>query len=116
MTGQLENLFKEYERAFNNLDIKASAEFFADSFLSAGPKGTIAQGKSDLIKKAEEASAFYKKVGQTSARIISKKEITISKEYAMVTVHWGVTFKKTGDRLIEFDVSYIIQQTSQDPK
>jgi hypothetical protein len=23
----------------------------------------------------------------------------------MVKVHWGVTFKKTGDRLIEFDVS-----------
>jgi len=42
---QIEKLFIEYERAFNDLDVKKSAEFFADTFISAGPKGTIAQKK-----------------------------------------------------------------------
>ena len=34
----------------------------------------------------------------------------------MVKVHWGVTFKKTGDKLIEFDVSYFVQKTGPEPK
>lgn len=34
----------------------------------------------------------------------------------MIKVHWGVTFKKTGDRLIEFDVTYFVQKTGLEPK
>jgi len=49
-------------------------------------------------------------VGQTSARILSLQEIPISGEYSLVKVHWGVTFHKTGDTMIEFDVSYLVQK------
>jgi len=115
-TAIIEKLFLEYEQAFNKLDIQKNAEFLADSFISAGPKGTIAQGKKEFTEKADKAAAFYKSVGQTSAKIISKNIIPISDQYAMVTVHWGVTFKKTADKLIEFDVSYIIQLTGDEPK
>jgi hypothetical protein len=34
----------------------------------------------------------------------------------MVRVHWGVTFKKTGDNIIEFDVSYLVQKIGPEPK
>jgi hypothetical protein len=34
----------------------------------------------------------------------------------MVTVHWGVTFQKTGDEPVEFDVSYIVSETGSEPK
>jgi len=112
---QIEKLFIEYERSFNDLDVKKSAEFFADTFISAGPNGTIAQNKKDFLKKAEQASAFYRSVGQTSAKIISKNIIPISDQYIMVTVHWGATFRKTGDKLIEFDVSYIVYQPEDEP-
>jgi hypothetical protein len=113
-TAQIEKLFIEYEKAFNDLDIKRSAEMFSDTFISAGPKGVIAQGKKDFVKKATQAAAFYKSVGQTSAKIISKNIIPISDQYVMVTVHWGVTFKTTGDELIEFDVSYIIHEAKDE--
>ena len=44
-------------------------------------------------------------------------ETDISDAYTMVTVHWGVTFRKTGDRPIEFDVTYVIQKTeAEHPK
>ncbi len=43
-------------------------------------------------------------------------EILISNEYSMVKVRWGVTFRKTENRLIEFDVTYIIQKTGPKPK
>ena len=112
----IKKLFVEYEEAFRALDMERSAGFFDDKFISAGPRGVIAQSKAEFLKMAGQAAEFYRKVGQTSARILSADETPISNEYSMVKVHWGVTFKKTGDKLIEFDVSYFVQKTGPEPK
>ena len=109
-------IFAEYEKAFASLDFKKSAGFFADTFISAGPRGVIAQSKAEFIKLANEAADFYRQVGQTSVKIISADETPISNEYSMVKVHWGATFKKTRDILIEFDVSYFIFRSVPEPK
>jgi hypothetical protein len=112
----VQRLFTGYEKAFAALDIEKNAEFFADAFISAGPGGAIAQSKSEFLKMAHRAAEFYRGAGQTSARILSLQETAISNEYSLVKVHWGVTFRKTGKKMIEFDVSYLVQKTGQDPK
>jgi len=116
MTDAVKKLFAEYEKAFNALDIEKQVPFFAEHFISAGPRGSIAQGRDEFTKMASEAAKFYRSVGQTSAKIVSMKETAISSEYSMVKVHWGVTFEKTGNKLIEFDVTYFIQKTGPEPK
>jgi hypothetical protein len=113
---QLDALFNQYEMAFDKLDLKAISGYCADSFISAGPKGSIAQSRNEYEKKAAQAIKFYKGVGRKSARIISKRVMPICNEYSMVVVRWGITFEKTGGRLIEFDISYIIQETDIDPR
>lgn len=65
---------------------------------------------------ASKAAEFYRSVGQTSAKILSMDETEISREYSMVKVHWGVTFEKTGNKLIEFDVTYFIQNIGPESK
>jgi hypothetical protein len=113
---QLDTLFKEYETAFDKLDLKKISGYCADSFIAAGPKGSITQSRKDFEKKAEQTNKFYKSVGRTSARIISKRVMPICNDYSMVVVRWGITFDKTGNRLIEFDKSYIIEETGSEPK
>ena len=112
----VKKLFVDYENAFAELDFNKSAEFFADTFISDGPRGVIAQSKAEFLKLAHQATAFYKSLDQTSARILSADETPISNEYSMVKVHWGVTFRKTKDRLIEFDVTYFVQKIGTEPK
>lgn len=112
----IKKLFEEYEKAFSELDIEKNAGFFADAFISAGPRGAIAQSKTEFLTKAKQASDFYKSVGQESAKIISADEMPVSDNYSLVKVHWGAKFKKTGDKLIEFDVSYLVQKTGHEPK
>jgi hypothetical protein len=107
--------FKEYERAFNALDVEKQVPLFAEHFISAGPRGSIAQSRDEFANMASQAAEYYKSVGQTSAKILSMNETAISKEYSMIKVHWGVTFKKTGDRRIEFDVTYFIQNPETNP-
>ncbi len=109
-------LFTQYEKAFNALDVEKNAEFFADTFISAGTNGAITNSKAEFLREAHKASEFYRSIGQQSAKIISLDEVAISNEYSMVKVHWGVTFRKTGDKLIEFDVSYLVQKIGQEPK
>ena len=113
---QLDTLFKEYETAFNKLDVKTISGYCADSFISAGPKGSITQSRKDYEKKAEQATKFYKSVGRNSAKIISKRVMPICNDYSMVVVRWGITFDKTGNKIIEFDTSYIIQEIGNEPK
>lgn len=107
---KLEKLFKDYESAFDKLDLRSIAEHYAANFISAGPEGAQPMTKNEFFAMCEKASDMYRQMGQSSGRIISKKIIPISSEYAMVTVHWGVTFIKTGSKVIEFDVSYIVKE------
>ncbi len=110
VSESIKRLFEEYEKAFRALDIARSAEFYADTFISAGPNGTIKNSKNELLKSANQAANFYKSVGQKSAKILSLDEQPISDQYSLVKVHWGATFEKTGGKLIEFDVSYLLQK------
>jgi len=112
----LDRLFKQYEKAFDKLDLRTIADFYADTFISAGPKGTIAQSKKEFVEMAGEAADFYRSVGQNSARIVSKRIMPICNLYSMVVIRWGVTFEKTGAKPVEFDVTYIVQETGVDPR
>ena len=48
--------------------------------------------------------------------MLSISEIPISHEYSMVPVHWGVKFKKTGDKWVEFDITYIVHNPAEKPE
>lgn len=103
-------LMTDYEEAFSTLDGRKQADLFADSFISAGPKGTIGQSREEFRKLADKAGDFYRSVGQTGAAILEMKETPISDAYSTVTIHWGVTFEKTGKKPVEFDVTYVVQK------
>jgi hypothetical protein len=109
----IKNLFVKYEKAFQSLDFKKQADFFADAFIMAGPGGAVSESKSEFLKNAGRAVDFYKSIGQNSAKIISLSETPISDHYSLVKTHWGVTFQKFGEKVIEFDVSYIVLKSGK---
>ena len=104
MDAKLTKLFDAYEKAYSALDFETTAGFFADTFISAGPKGTIAQNKSEFKSKGKQAADFYRSVGLEYGKILSTTETSIADHHSIVEVHWGVKFRKTGAKLIEFDV------------
>lgn len=116
MRKELKDFMQAYAAAFDKLDVETQAELFSDVFLSAGPKGVIAQSKRDFKAKAHEAGEMYRRLGQNSARILTMNEHQVSEGYSLVKVHWGVTFAKTGSKLIEFDVSYLVDLTGPEPR
>ena len=116
MKENLKKLFENYAKAFDALDFKTQAESFTDAFIMAGPQGAVSQSRAEFLANAEQAVSYYERVGMNSAKMLSAREESISHDYSIVTVHWGVTFRKTGNLLVEFDVSYIVHSSLHDPK
>jgi len=69
----IKKLFAEYEKALNALNVEKQVPFFAQHFISAGPKGSIALGRDEFAKMASKAAEFYRSVVQTSAKILSRE-------------------------------------------
>ena len=116
MYEPIRRLFEAYAEAFDKLDFKKQAEFFADDFMMTGPKGVTSQSKQEFLASAEKAVAFYKNAGQTSVKMIAIDVTPLNNEYVIAKTHWGVTFEKTGDKMVEFDMSYIVHETLPEPK
>jgi hypothetical protein len=115
MDQRIEKLFADYGKSFSALEMRRIAGLYSEHFIAAGPKGTISQTRKDFLGNADKAAAFYKSVGQESAKLLSAKETWFGDKYVMVTVHWGVTFKSL-DKPVEFDVSYLVQLTAPEPQ
>jgi hypothetical protein len=81
MEPAVQKMFAEYEKAFNDLDVEKQVPFFAEHFISAGPRGSIARSRDEFAQMAHQAGEFYRKMGQTSARILGMEETPISNEY-----------------------------------
>lgn len=109
-------LFENYTVVFDTLDFKKQAEYFADTFIMAGPKGAVSQSKADFLEKAEVAVSYYKKLGMSSIKMMSLKEDPIGPDYVNATIHWGAKFEKTGDHVEEFDISYIVHTSLPEPE
>ena len=71
-TVKLDELFADYEKAFNQLDIKKNAEFFSDSFISAGPKGIITQNKEEFLSKQNRPANFIEVSGRLPRGLFQK--------------------------------------------
>lgn len=115
MDPRIETLFADYGKSFSALEMRRVAGLYAEHFVAAGPKGVISQGRDEFLNNADKAAEFYRRVGQEAATLLSAKETWFGKFFVMVTVHWGVRFKAL-TKLVEFDVSYLVQLTDETPK
>lgn len=116
MDTTIRDFFRKYERHFNDLDFKSESALFADTFISAGPRGVIAQNKAQFVEMGQKAADFYRSVGQKEVKLMAIEETPITAEYTMAKTHWGAWFEKAGDEAVEFDVTYILQRTGGEPK
>ena len=117
-SGIIARLFEKYETYFRTLNFKEQARLYGRHVIAAGPHG-VAYHRNNFLNRFVfnlGMRSFYKRAGMTSVRIMNLEEFQISREYSMVKVHWGAKFEKTGSRIIEFDISYLVRKTAFQPE
>ncbi|HTF04687.1 MAG TPA: hypothetical protein VK826_11715 [Bacteroidia bacterium] len=113
-TEEIRTLFEQYEKYVAELNFSAIAKLYDKYIVLAGPTGTFFRRNNFVTRYLFAASmkSFYRKAKATS-KLISLEESPVSTEFSMVKVHWGSTFAKTGDRVIEYDGSYLVQKSPE---
>ncbi len=118
---QLEQFFAAYEQRFNDVlngqpaDVDATAGAFADYFVESSPAGVMG-GKNDEKFRGQipKGNEFYKSIGTQSMKIGTLDITQLDEFHAIARVHWLSDYK--GNKHIEFDVFYIVNQVGDEPK
>lgn len=106
----LRDFFEQYASTSFGGAPEALAAFYDTSFLAAGPKGGAAFPNDDAFKGwLREVRAFNLKTGMSSLAVDKVSESTIGGGYTLAAVTWVVTFVRTGDTPLRFDISYLVR-------
>ncbi len=90
----------------------ALAELYASTFIVGGPEGSQAfANDSHFVEWLGKVAAFNREHGIRNLAAVSIEGMELSPAHTLATVRWGARFDKTGDRSIEFTISYLLERS-----
>lgn len=109
----LTDFFKQYGNAFDNGD--EISKFYGDFAIASTPQfiGCL-KGKEEIHTAFNSIAEYQKKTGMTSLAPFKVEIKEIDSLHVWAKVRWCAKFAKTGDKGIEFDVSYLLRRTEVD--
>ena len=108
----LSSFFEEYARLSQGDEPSALAALYAPTFIVGGPQGSHAfANDARFLEWLDQVRDFNRQHGMRSIAPLAIQEITISPRHSLARVTWGARFARTGDRLIEFEIAYLLEQS-----
>ena len=115
MSLSLSAFFKRYAGISMGPQPEHLAGLYAPTFIVGGPQGSRAFTNDSLfIDWLRQVGDFNRRHGMRSLTAVSIREATLSPLHVLARVTWGAQFDKTGDRLIEFEIAYLLEQARED--
>lgn len=105
MNTQIEEFFRQYERANADFDVDKIATFYADVFMFGGPQGVQAVKKEDFVKVLPRRKEFFRSVSLVSSKIQRVEPSEIHSKYALVKVIWKMRIERSGSDAVESENS-----------
>lgn len=110
-TARTRDFFERYAKLSTGTQIEALAGLYAPTFIVGSPQGSQAYtNDSQFLEWLRQVGDFNRHHGMRSVAVIDIRELVLSPVHVLATVKWGVQFEKTGDQLIEFDSSYLLER------
>lgn len=115
--ADFKKFFDDYVKWGDENNAQKVADAYADHFIFADPNGIMPmENNKELVAKYADIDEHYQKVGRTGTYIVSVDTTELDALHYLVKVKFGMTFQKTGDEMITFDISYIIRVVDGTPK
>ena len=91
------------------------ASAYAPTFIVGGPSGSQAFANDGrFVEWLRQVAAFNRQHGMRSLTAMSIRDESLSPIHTLATVTWGARFEKTGDRTIDFDISYLLERADDE--
>lgn len=111
----LDRFFSRYAELSMEPQPKALAGLYAPTFIVGGPEGSHAfANDSHFLEWLGQVAAFNREHGMRNIAVVSIEGMELSPVHTLATVTWGARFDKTGDRKIEFTISYLLERSDGD--
>ncbi len=109
----LRRFFDRYAELSQRPAVDELAALYAPTFIVAGPQGSRAfANDAAFLGWLKQVYGFNQTHGMRSLVVVSIYEVVLSPRHSLATVKWGTQFAKTGDRLIEFEIAYLVENTA----
>jgi len=107
----LRSFFERYAELSLGNESESLAELYAATFIVGGPTGSQAFANDERLREwLREVRDFNRQHGMRSLAVMAIQEMSLSAIHRLATVRWGARFTKTGERIIEFEISYLLHQ------
>lgn len=94
---------------------EALANVYAPMFIVCGPEGSQAfANDARFIEWLRQVVAFNRQHGMRALAVVSIRDVALSPLHTLATVIWAARFDKTGDRSIEFEISYLLERADDE--
>ncbi len=105
-------LLTEYERSLDDTNVVGTLPLYQSRWLLATPHGsTIEANDASRVPTVEKEQAWYRRLGMSSVRILGVQQTQMGDgHHWVVHVRWGVTFERTGPRVLELPFTYVIER------
>jgi hypothetical protein len=91
------------------------AALYAPTFIVGSPEGSHAfSNDGRFLEYLRQVAVFNREHGMRALTVVSIHDLELSPLHTLATVTWGARFDKTGDRLIEFAISYLLERADAD--
>lgn len=110
--AELEAFFRGYGESF--ADGARLGEFYGDCAMAATPTfyGCL-KGEAEVRATLAHVAAEQVRTGMRSLAPLGVEVTPVDARHWWACVRWGATFERTGDRRIEFDISYLVRRTPE---
>jgi len=111
----LDRFFSRYAELSLGPRPEELAGLYAPTFIVGGPQGSRAfTNDVSFIEWLRQVASFNRQHGMRGLTVMSIRDVTLSPLHTLATVTWGARFEKTGDRVIEFDISYLLEKAEDE--
>jgi hypothetical protein len=109
----VEQFFAHYAALSMGDDDVALAAAYAPSFFVGGPTGSMTfANDARFLEWLAQVRAFNRQHGMRTISPAAVRETVLSPLHALAQVRWSARFEKTGDRAIEFEIAYLLEQAA----
>jgi hypothetical protein len=115
--AELRGFFDDYAKASQADDPAALAALYAPTFIVGGPEGSASfANDAGFIAWLKQVHDFNRQHGLRTMEVVSVDGTALSPIHTLAVVRWGARFERTGDRRIDFQIAYLLEQRSEGTK
>jgi hypothetical protein len=110
----VEQFFTRYAALSMGDDAPALAALYAPGFFVGGPTGSLTfANDATFVDWLAQVRDFNRQHGMRTLSPAAVRETVLSPLHVLAQVRWSARFEKTGDRAIEFEIAYLMEQAGE---